>query len=108
MKAALGITMVLMFFMAAYMHLIYSPHHQNQTYGYAADFRTQPYHNFSFSNDYKKVSICVFPVDFELPELKFDARGQIVIPFLDFLGQFESLSKKHFFEHTSTARSPPV
>ena len=109
MRVALGITIMVIFLMAACMHLLFSPHHQNYaTTCHLADFRTQPYHNGSFVNVYKKESICAFPVDFELPELKFSSINQIILPLVIFLGQFEFLAKNHFFSLSRSARAPPI
>jgi len=109
LKTALGITLLVMFLIAACMHLLCSPHHQNLTGGFnTADFPTQPFHNVSLVNVKNKESIGAFPVDFEMPEVKFGLTAQVVMPLLDILGQFEFLAKKHFLSHSRSARSPPI
>jgi len=83
----------IIFFMAAYMHLLYSPHHQNlSNYRTLAEFGTQAGPNDIISPTCYEKEYNIFPVDFELPEPNFRPVNSIVIPYTNYL-VFERVSR---------------
>jgi hypothetical protein len=107
-KIMLRIAFTGIFFTAACMHLLYSPHHQNLSdYRSAADFKPQPSPCNRLSPHLEVRFSDAFPIDFELPEPDSRPLNINVRPYLDFLHQFEILSANDAFLHRHQARPPP-